>query len=132
LRRFLADHIDSFEALEALLLLRRNPDQVWEHASMAETLHLPGSLAADALRALVRAGLCEGGTPGAIGFRYRPSTKAMADQVEELVRHCDSDRIGILNAMNENALERIRRGMLHAFADAFLFKRHRGKDDDHG
>jgi hypothetical protein len=132
LRRFLAGRIDSLEALEALLLLRRNPDRVWDEDGVAEALHVPRSLAADALEALARAGLCEYSTTGTIAARYRPSTKEMSDHIDELLRHYDSNRIGLVNAMNENAIERIRRGMLRAFADAFLFKHDRGKDDDDG
>lgn len=57
LRDFILGHIDSIAQLEALLLLRRNPDETWTTATTARRLYISESEAIGALQHLCASGL---------------------------------------------------------------------------
>ena len=52
LRDFFLGHIDSIVQLEALLLLRRNPNEDWDAAKTAKRLYTSGQEVADVLARL--------------------------------------------------------------------------------
>lgn len=57
LRDFILGHIDSIAQLEALLLLRRNPDETWTTATAAQRLYISETEAMGALQHLCTNGL---------------------------------------------------------------------------
>lgn len=57
LREFILGHIDSIAQLEALLLLRRNPNEAWTAATAAQRLYISDSEAISALEHLCARGL---------------------------------------------------------------------------
>ncbi|MDZ4695912.1 MAG: hypothetical protein SGI86_12255 [Deltaproteobacteria bacterium] len=125
-REFLKGNIESYEQLEILLLLRGHSDQRWTPESVGEKLKLPNPAAAEALDQLGRRNLLDVGV--GLSFRYAPGNPNVAALVEGFVQAYDANRLGIMNLMNTNAIDRVRTGAMHLFADAFILGRKRDKN----
>lgn len=115
--RLLRDRLKSFEQLDVLLHLHRQPQAVVTIATVATEVHLSSELVAEALRGLQLADLVE--TDG-IGYRYRPANDALVSAVDELVHALRERRAAVLSQMSANAIERIRSDTPKAFADSFV------------
>lgn len=114
LRNFILRHIDSVVQLEALLLLRNNPDKTWDAASTANRIYAAEQDAAESLAQLCADGLldCSKAT-----YRYEnvsPENRAMVDRLAESYRR---HLIPVTNIIHAKP-RRIR-----AFADAFKFRK---------
>jgi hypothetical protein len=124
LRQFLRDHVETYEQLEILVLLAGAPDRHWHGDDIAAALHLDRAVVAEALAHLDRAGLFEAaGADAAPRLAARPDRAAIVARLAEVYRR---DRLGIMNLMTSNALERVRTSALRAFTSAFLL----GKKND--
>jgi hypothetical protein len=124
LRQFLRDHVETYEQLEILVLLAGAPDRHWRGDDIAAALHLDRAVVAEALAHLDRAGVLEpGGGDAAPRVAARPDHAVMLARLAEVYRR---DRLGIMNLMTSNALERVRTSALRAFTSAFLL----GKKND--
>jgi len=120
-RALLRDQITSFEMLEVFLLLRAHPEQGWTAAAVAERLHVPADLVANALDSLKIHQIAEATPPlDAAAFRYRPATAQLAEAGEDLARDFADKRAAVLLEISANAIERVRSHALGAFADAFV------------
>lgn len=126
-RAFMLEHIDSYEQLEILLLLRLEATESWSELRISERLGLPVSLTADAVTALIAHGLVTrpGGGPRCA---FAPRSEALDEAVTELARSYASQRLDIVKLMSSNAIKRMRTDALRAFADAFVLR----KDKDNG
>lgn len=130
LQAFLRDHIESYEQLEIVLLLQSRPHQSMESAAVAAELRLPESIVDEALDSLCqRRLLARTPDPVAPLFQYRPATSSLGELVSELARVNHERRLDVMRLMNANAIERLRTRALSTFADAFLVRRRKGKDD---
>jgi hypothetical protein len=133
-RRLLQEHIESYEQLEILLLLRRVRYEAWTSASLATRLRINEALVAPALASLRAAGLLGADTsddPAAQPprYAYRPSSSGLDATVGILDREYAERPISIIKLMSANSIERVRTAALHTFADAFVLNR---KDKDRG
>jgi len=129
-RALLHEHIESYEQLEVLLLLRRERYEEWTVAGLAARLHVDAELVASALARLESAGLAAT-TPAspAPRFAYRPKSSGLDAAAGRLDREYAERPIRIIQLMSANAIERLRTAALHTFADAFVLKK---KDDHNG
>jgi hypothetical protein len=113
---FILRHVDSIAQLEALLLLRANPDETWDVATLARRLY-----ATDVEVEQVLLRLCEDGL--AIvqdeGYRYQCRTPELQNLVDRLAHTYKRHLIAVTNMIHSKP-RRIRE-----FADAFKFKRDR-------
>lgn len=130
-RALLHEHIESYEQLEVLLLLRRERYEEWTVAGLAARLHVRAELVASALARLEAASLAAitRTTPAPL-FAYRPKSSALDAAAGRLDREYAERPIRIIQLMSANAIERLRTAALHTFADAFVLKKK--KDDDNG
>ncbi len=128
----LPDHVDgllrqtigSFEELEILLLLRVEREQPWTAKALAARLSLPTSTTVEELEQLRRAGLLRIESSGnAPAYQYSPETVELGRAVEELASLYRDERLAVIQAMNKNAIERVRTHAIRTFADAFLIYR---------
>jgi hypothetical protein len=128
-RDFLREHIESYEHLEILLLFQAHPEKSWSSNSVAAELHVPGTIAEEALRFLCREALL-GVEVGAraIRFKYAPRSPELAAQVKGLLRAYSEQRIEIMTLMTANAVERLRTSALRKFSDSFLLGRKKNDD----
>jgi hypothetical protein len=125
-RALLVERIHSFEQLEALLLLRREPRQSWDAHSVSVALKMTVEASIEALDQL-RASRLVAEQPGPQRqFRYSPGERALDVTVGRLVVVYDEARLEIIRLMNRNAVDRLRSSAIRTFADSFLFKK---KDD---
>jgi hypothetical protein len=116
-RRFVLTSIPSVPYLEALLLLRSQPERAWDPPTVARRLYVPEARAAELLRALRDSSLVVT-AEGSAAFRYEPQDATLRDMVERL------DRLYVTRLVEITSLihTRVEKRALQ-FADAFRWKK---------
>ena len=121
---FLHDHIESYEQLELLLLLRNEQQVSWTEEGLSRRLRIPASLIGAALAHLEHAGYVSITTPDA---EKRYSYLAQNDELEatmaRLAQTYREQPMPIIKLMSANAIERVRTAALRTFADAFILRK---------
>ena len=116
LASFIRSSFRSVWAIELMLHLKRNSGGAWQRGELVEALRASDLVVANALQALVAAGLCIALEDGAA--RYAPASpdiERLADATEELyARKPDAVRRVVVAAAGDG---------LAAFADAFRLRR---------
>ena len=127
-RALLNEHIESYEQLEVLLLLRRERYEEWTIAGLAARLRVRDELIGSALEGLKAGGLVVATSAApAPRFAYRPTSSGLDAAAGRLDQEYAQRPIRIIQLMSANAIERVRTAALHTFADAFVLKK---KDSD--
>lgn len=116
IRRFVLTSVPSVPFLEALLLLRSEPQQAWDARSVARRLYVPEHTAEQLLRDVEAAGLAEGGE--ARSWRYGPQSDPLRAMVDRLAHAYTSHLVAVTTLIHSRV---DRRAM--QFADAFRFKK---------
>lgn len=127
LRAFLRDYIDSFESLEILLLLRRERT-AFTAEELCRRLKTRAPLIDDALASLVRGRLVnatEQNLP--TSYTYADENLARDAIIASLERAYRDEPIQVMQLMSTNAIERLRSSAIRAFADAFIFRKDKGR-----
>jgi hypothetical protein len=125
----LRQHLESYEHLQLLLLLSREPDGVWTVEDLSTRLNIPTPLVTAALASLQACWLVEARTlANGLRYVYAPKDPALEPTVRRLAREYDERTIQIIKLMSANAIERLRSAALRAFADAFILR----KDNNDG
>ena len=114
-RRFILTSIPSVPFLEAVLLLRAEPQRAWTGSLLAQRLYVPERTAGDLLVQLRDAGVAEGGAE--VGVRYAPSPE-LADLLDRLA-HVYAAHLMTVTDLIHSRVER----RAQQFADAFRFRR---------
>lgn len=124
---FVLEHIESYEQLEILLLLRLEATESWSELRISERLGLSVTLTADAVTALIAHGLVkrQGEGPRCV---FAPRSEALDEAVTALGQSYTLQRLEIVKLMSANAIKRMRTDALRAFAEAFVLR----KDEDNG
>lgn len=121
LRQFLFDNVATYDELETLLLLRRQPALGWEAGAAAQALGFPVDQCEAALENLATHGLLvRGGDP--IAFRYAPASRELAEAAEQLQRAYLKDRFAIVQLMTTNAMARVRAAALDRLGGALRLR----------
>jgi hypothetical protein len=118
--RFIEAHIDSVHRLDALLLVRREPDRWWREAEIAAELRGTVDSARLSLTVLAEHGLLEFSPDSPPAFRYRPRTDALGLLADRLAAAYATHRVAVIEAIYARPAENVR-----SFADAFRWR----KDD---
>lgn len=125
-RALLRTCVSSYEELEVLLLLAREPDEHVTAAAVADRVRVPVPAVVAALDTLVDAGLLEADrAAGTFGYRPRADRAAA---VARLLEEARENPVAIIRVMSTNAIERIRLSAVNMFADAFVL----GRDGSRG
>jgi hypothetical protein len=119
-KRFIVEHIDSVPALEALLLMRKNPERRWTAAMLTAELYMDSRQVEPLLAALCARGLCAAGTDTETTFFWRPATQDLAVALERLAAVYQWHLVPITNLIHQKPSASVR-----GFSDAF---RLRGKE----
>ena len=116
LREFILEHIESITQLEALVLLRGNPEGVWSVPKATARLYTTEEEVAAALVRLCESGLlsCEDEI-----FKYAPKNETLHRQAERLVALYATHLIPVTNLIHS----KLRR--IQEFAGAFKFRKDR-------
>jgi len=129
IQRLLSTSVANHEALQTLLLMRREPERSWRADEVATALNLGSDLARSTLQALVDGQLLRVDTSAAAtAYRYAPGSSVDAAVVDELRQAWLAQPLEIIRFMNANAIARTRTEAIRAFADAFILPR--GRRDD--
>lgn len=130
IRRFLLEHVDSFEALELLLALAHDAGSEWTMQRAADVV--PGTSTQDvrdALEHLMAHGLCAVDTNSSSPrYRYAPASEELREGVQATVTLRAVSPTTVATLMSRNAVERMRAWTAQSFADAFLIG-HKAKKD---
>lgn len=122
-RALLCEHVESYEQLETLLLLRRERYEEWTVESLAARLHVRVELVETALAHLETSGLVVSTGAAPARFAYRPTSSGLDAAAGRLEREYAERPILIIQLMSANSIERLRTAALHTFADAFVLKK---------
>jgi DNA-binding MarR family transcriptional regulator len=120
-RRFVIEHINSVEQLEALLLLWAHADQSWTAEAVSQRLYTSPAAATMRLDDLARRGFIAVDPDPALGFRYRHSElDRLVSRLSELYRE---RRVSIITLIYSKPQQQVQ-----AFADAFKLRKQNEKD----
>lgn len=128
LRKLLDAHVDSFEKLEILMLLRRTSSGSRNVRELAGALELDTGEVRAIVAALSDGGLVARDPDGAVSLSPRTADDQAA--LDELAWVYDHDKITLVKAIAESAMERLRSLAGRAFAEAFVIRKKPGGDDD--
>jgi hypothetical protein len=114
IREFILARIDSVAQLEALLLLRANPNKLWDAAKTAQRLYVSERESHEALTRLCAEGLLNRSEGS---YRYAGIAPEQATMIDRLAEAYARHLIPVTNIIHQKP-RRIRE-----FAEAFKFKR---------
>ena len=120
---FLRDQIQTYEQLEIVVRIGRDPAREYVIASLVKDLNMDSATGAAVMDQLSAAGVLTI-TRDVAGDRVRcqENVEALAARLTEVY---DSDRIQLISQMTQDALERVRTSALRTFSSAFLLGRKR-------
>ena len=127
IRGFLRDYIDSFESLEVLLLLYRERT-AWTADELCRRFKIRAPVVDDALASLVRAKLVNTTEQNVLtSYRYADEDLVRDALIASLELTYRDEPLQVIQLMSANAIERLRSGAIRAFADAFVFRKDKGR-----
>lgn len=115
LRRFIHT-IASVPHLEAMLLLQQTPGQDWHANAVARRLYLSDGQAAEVLRDLGAAGICEAVAAGSAQYIYAPAFPELDALIAQLGLYYSRNLIEVTNLIHAKVNSGPR---VQQFADAF-------------
>lgn len=126
IRRFILTSVPSVPYLEAILLLRTEPDAAWEVRQVAGRLYVGEKQAAELLAALAEAGIahCNPQEDAAL-FRYAPSTAELRELLDALAQAYSANLVGVTDLIHSRIDKRAQQ-----FADAFRWRKDSGRKED--
>lgn len=116
IRRFLLTSIPSVPYLEAVLLLRAEPDVAWDVPRLARRLYIAERGAAELLQQLIANGVAAEAAPAA-GCRFAPAAE-LRDMIDRLAHAYATDLVAVTDLIHSRIDKRAQQ-----FADAFRFRK---------
>lgn len=117
-RRFILTSVPSVPYLEAVLLLRAEPDTAWDAPRLARRLYVPERQAAELLQALRTSAIAQPAPGSDAGVRYRPETPELAELLEGVARAYAVNLMGVTDLIHSRVDKRAQQ-----FADAFRWRK---------
>lgn len=125
IRRFILSSVPSVPYLEAVLLLRNDPDMAWDVPRLAARLYVTERQAAEVLTALAAAGVARDEDQGDTAlFRYAPATAELRERLDALAQAYSANLVGVTDLIHTRTDKRAQQ-----FADAFRLRKDSGKKD---
>ncbi len=118
LQRFILRSIASIPHLEAILLLRGKPDQVWLERNVAERLYISEKAAAGLLEELSAAGFISLEQAEPPAYRYQPSSDQLRQLVDRLAECYAKNLLEVTNIVHSKIDRKAQQ-----FADAFRWRK---------
>lgn len=113
-RRFIANLIPSVPHLEALLLLRSQPEEPWSLAELANRLYISEKKARELASDLVSMGVIGASTSAQPGFTYAPSSPSLSATIDQLAAIYASRLVEVTHLIHSKTNRKAQQ-----FADAF-------------
>lgn len=130
LRDLLVNRIDSFEKLELVVTLHAAPRSTMSVDDLCRVLKRSRDGVRQTAMELRAVSLVELTSRGEL--RLLPPTTRDNDAIAALVQLYRDDRVAIVRALGDLAMDRIRNLASRAFADAFVLKKKPPKDGEDG
>lgn len=126
MRRFILTSVPSVPYLEAILLLRDDPEGDWDVRRLAARLYIAERQAAEVLAALAAAGIASSEDQGeaAVLFRYVPASDELRERLDALAQAYSANLVGVTDLIHSRIDKRAQQ-----FADAFRWRKDSGKED---
>ena len=125
IRRFVLASVPSVPYLEAILLLRTDPDMGWDVPRVAARLYVAERQAAEVLTALAAAGIARSEDQGETAlFRYAPATDELRERLDGLAQAYSANLVGVTDLIHSRIDKRAQQ-----FADAFRLRKDSGQKD---
>jgi hypothetical protein len=116
-RRFILANIDSIAQLEALLILRANPQHKWACKDVAERIYLTEKETEAVLGKLATRALIETEKLEPINYCYQPKSKDVAALIDQLAETYAKYLVPVTNLIHQKP-----RRDIFEMADAFRLK----------
>jgi hypothetical protein len=117
LKSFIAQHVESLAQLEALFILRQDPQQAWQSSDLAQRLYITPEMCEGILVDLARRGFAvRGPEPGA--YHYHPQDPAADRLLGDLATLYQQRRVAVITEIYSKPVNRVQ-----TFADAFRLRR---------
>ncbi len=113
IRDLIAQHFDSAEGIEIVLLLRRSQEAFWSPAAVSQHLGIKEEVADRKMDMLAKSRILVTAEQSK-AFRYEPRDSTVAARIDELAEIYTSRRLSVINAIYSANLEKLR-----AFSNAF-------------
>lgn len=118
LRRFVLTSIPSVPYLEAILLLRSDPEGLWDAPLVARRLYLGERQAHELLVQLVAGGIAQPEVPASPRYRYQPASAELAARLDALAAAYAANLMGVTDLIHSRIDKRAQQ-----FADAFRLRK---------
>jgi hypothetical protein len=115
--RFVLTCIRSVPHLEALLLLRGEPEVSWDDAHVAQRLYVTAQTADDLLVELHNAGFLSAQADSR-SYRYAPVTEELSQMIDQLADIYSKNIVAISNLIHSSKENKVQQ-----FADAFKWRK---------
>lgn len=125
--RALLERLDSFEKIEVMCHAMRHEGMALTAIMLADAVRLAHDHVDAAVRELVRGGFLRAGEGGTVSYVAGVGEHDAA--LRALARLYDEDRVTVVRALTQVAMDRLRSSAARTFADAFVVRR-RKEDDD--
>lgn len=125
IRRFILTSVPSVPYLEAILLLRNDPEAGWDVPRLAARLYVAERQGAEVLAALAAAGIARGEDHGDTTlFRYAPATAELRERLDALAQAYSANLVGVTDLIHSRIDKRAQQ-----FADAFRLRKDSEKEE---
>ncbi|MHB8914350.1 MAG: hypothetical protein ACYC4K_00895 [Thiobacillus sp.] len=118
LRRFILLAIPSVPYLEAVLLLRGDPQKLWDRNEILQRLYLNDTAAQSLLADLKAGGILVNDTHEPACYRYQPRTAELQEMLDLLSAVYPKNLVGVTNLIHSKVNRQAQ-----LFADAFLLRK---------
>jgi hypothetical protein len=116
LKQFIEQHIESVPQLEALLLLRREPQREWSASEIAKELYIPEDAARSLLVDFSRRGFAILIPASAVRYTFQTRNSESDRLIDELASAYQNRRVAVISLIYSKPLNKVQ-----TFADAFRF-----------
>lgn len=118
IRQFILTSVDSVAQLEALLLLRNNPQEKWTIREVAKRLYITEQETAPLLTRLCEQSLVVTVSGEPVHYAYQPSAPELARMVDRVAEIYAKHLVPVTNLIHSKPRTRIQE-----FADAFKLRK---------
>jgi hypothetical protein len=117
-RRFIAASIPSVPYLEAALLLRNEPDRLWNNKEVAQRLYMTEKAVSELLPDLTAAGILVATEDKAPRYRYCPQSDELCLVIDQLADTYSKHLVAVTHLIHSKITKKAQQ-----FADAFKWRK---------
>jgi hypothetical protein len=116
--QFIDQQIESLAQLEALLLLRQQPDRGWDVGDVAKSLYITPEMAGPLMADLQRRGWAQLAPESSCRYSYRAQGGETDQLIDELATIYQERRVAVISQIYSKPLNKVQ-----TFADAFRLRK---------